>query len=94
MKMDIFCADIADSLDKDARIQRMKAFHNQSKDWQQPSKHVGPKNDSILKERLKIFFLGIKLIYKDKLFWIQSVKFNKKKGNNIYYLIAINEHYK
>jgi hypothetical protein len=26
MKMDVFCADIADSLNKDARIQRMKTF--------------------------------------------------------------------
>jgi hypothetical protein len=41
MNMDVFCADIADSLDKDARIQRMKTFCNWNKDWQQPSKGVG-----------------------------------------------------
>jgi hypothetical protein len=41
MKMDVFCADIADSLDKDARIQRMKTFCNWNEDWQQPSKRVG-----------------------------------------------------
>ncbi len=31
MKMDVFCADIADSLDKDARIQNMRTFHNWNK---------------------------------------------------------------
>ncbi len=43
MKMDVFCADIADSLDKDARMQNMKTFRNWNKDWQQPSKGVGPR---------------------------------------------------
>jgi hypothetical protein len=38
--------------------------------------------------------LGIKLIYSDKLFWIHSVEFCKKKGKNGYYLVAINKHYK
>jgi hypothetical protein len=28
MKMDVFCADIADSLNKDARIRNMKTFRN------------------------------------------------------------------
>ncbi len=28
MKMDVFCADIAAILDKDARIQKMKTFRN------------------------------------------------------------------
>ncbi len=55
-KMDVICADIADSLDKDARMQRMKTFHNWNKDLQQLSKGVGPRGDSILKERLKTFF--------------------------------------
>jgi hypothetical protein len=32
MKMYVFCADIADSLDKDARIQNMKTFRNWNKD--------------------------------------------------------------
>jgi hypothetical protein len=41
MKMDVFCADIADSLDKDARIQSKKTFCSWNKDWQQPSKDVG-----------------------------------------------------
>ncbi len=68
-KMDVFfCEDIAASLNKDARIQKMKTFHNWNKDWQQPSKGVGPRGDSILEERLKNFFLGIKLIYSEKLF--------------------------
>ncbi len=89
MKMDVFCADIADSLDTDARIQNMKTFRNWNKDWQQPSKGVGPRGDAVLEER----HMGIKLIYKEKLFWIHLVKFHKKKGKNGYYLIAINEHY-
>jgi hypothetical protein len=90
MKMDVFCADIAESLDKDARIQNMKTFRNWNKDWQQPSKGVGPRGNAALEERLKKKFWGIKLIYKDKLFWIQ---FHKKKGKNGYYLILINKHY-
>jgi hypothetical protein len=93
MNMDVFCADIAESLDKDARIQNMKTFHNWNKDWQQPSKGVGPRGDAVLEERLKKKFLGIKLIYKDKQFWIHSIEFHEKKGRNGYYLITINEHY-
>jgi hypothetical protein len=57
MKMDVFCADIADSLDTDARIRNMKTFPKWNKDWQQPSKSVGPRADAVLEERLKkIFF--------------------------------------
>jgi hypothetical protein len=93
MKMDVFCADIADSLDKDARIQNMKTFRNWIKDWQQPSKGVGPRGDAVLEERLEKIFWGIKLIYKEKLFWIQLVEFHKKKGKNGCYFIAINMHY-
>ncbi len=89
-KMGVFCADIADSLDTDARIRNMKAFRNWIKDWQQPSKGVGPRGDAVLDERFKKKFLGIKL---EKLFWIHLVEFHKKKGENAYYLIAINKHY-
>jgi hypothetical protein len=71
----------------------MKTFHNRNKDWQQPSKGMGPRGDAVLEESFKKIILGIKLIYKEKLFWIHLVKFHKKKGKNAYYLIAINEHY-
>ncbi len=70
MKMDVFCADIADLLDTDARIQNMKTIHNWNKNWQQPLKGVGPRGDAVLEERLEKKFLGVKLIYKQKLFWI------------------------
>ncbi len=93
MKMDVFCADIAVLLDTDVRIQNMRTFHNWNKDWQQLSKGVGPRGDAVLEERLKKKFLGVKLGYKEKLFWIHLVEFQKKKGKNQYYLIAINEHY-
>ncbi len=93
MKVDVFCADIADSLDTDARIQNTRTFHNWNKDWQQPLKDVGPRGDAVLEERLKKIFGGIKLIYKKELFWIHLVEFHKKKGKNGYSLIAINEHY-
>jgi hypothetical protein len=82
MKMDVFCADIAVSLDTDARIQNMRTFRNWNKDWQQPARGVGPRGDAVLEERLKKIFLGIKLIYKEKLFWIHLVKFQRKKGKN------------
>ncbi len=93
MKMDVFCTDIVVSLDTDAKIQNMRTFCNWNKDWQQPSKGVGPRGDGVLAERLMTNFLGIKLIYNEKLFWIHLVEFQKKKGQNQYYLIAINEHY-
>ncbi len=81
-KMDVFCADIAVLLDTDARIQKMRTFHNWNEDWQQPLKGVGPRGDAVLEKRLKRKFLGIKLIYKEELFWIHLVKFKKKKGQN------------
>jgi hypothetical protein len=71
----------------------MKTFRNWNEDWQQPSKGVGPRGDSILEKRLKKKYLGIKLIYDEKLFWIHSVQFYKKKGSNGYFLIVIIEHY-
>jgi hypothetical protein len=93
MKMDVFCSDIAKSLDTDARIQTLTTFHNWNESWQQPFKGLGPRGDVVLEERLKKIFLGIKLIYNEKLFWIHLVEFQKKRGKNQYYLIAINENY-
>ncbi len=93
MKMDVFCSDIAKSLDTDARIQTLRTLCNWNKSWQQPFKGVGPRGDVVLEERLKKKFLGIELIYKEKLFWIHLVEFQKKKGKNQYYPIAINENY-
>jgi hypothetical protein len=57
IKMDVFCADIANSLDTDARIQNMRICHNWNEDWQQLSKSVGPRG-AVLEERLKKIFLG------------------------------------
>jgi hypothetical protein len=71
----------------------MRIFRNWNNNSQQPSKGVGSRGDAFLEERLKQNCLGIKLIYKEKLFWIHIVKFHKKKGKNQYYLIAINKHY-
>jgi hypothetical protein len=71
----------------------MRKFRNWNKDWQQPSKGVGSRDDAVLAERLMKIFLGIKLMYNEKLFWIHLVEFQKKKGQNQYYLIAINKHY-
>ncbi len=73
-------------------MQGLKTSGNWNKDWQ-PPKGVGPRADVVLEERLKKIFLGIKLIYKEELFWIHLVEFHKKKGKNSYCLIAINEHY-
>jgi hypothetical protein len=63
------------------------------KNWRQLFKGVGPRGDVVLEERLKKIFWGIKLIYKEKLFWIHLVESQKKKGKNQYYLIAINENH-
>jgi hypothetical protein len=71
----------------------MRTFRNWNEDWQQPSKGVGPRGDAVLEERLKKTYLGIKLIYTEKLFWIHLVEFEKKMGQNQHYLIAINEDY-
>ncbi len=64
MKMDVFCADIAVSLDTDARIQNTRTFHILNKDWQQLLKDVDPRGDAVLEERLKKKLLGIKLLTK------------------------------
>ncbi len=56
MKMDVFCADIADSFNTNARIQNMRTFHYWNKDWQQPSKGVGSRGNAVLEERLKKIF--------------------------------------
>jgi hypothetical protein len=56
MKMDVFCSDIAKSLDTDARIRTLRTFRNWNESWQQPFKGVGPRGDVVLEERLKIFF--------------------------------------
>ena len=93
MKIDVFCADIVVLLDMDAKIQNMRTFCNWNEDWQQPLNGVGPRGDTVLAERLMKIFLGIKLIYNEKLFWIHLVEVQKKKGQNQYYLIAINKHY-
>ncbi len=61
MKIDVFCADIADSLDMDARIQNMRTFCNWNEDWQWPLKGVSPRGDAVLEESLKTIFWGIKL---------------------------------
>ncbi len=58
MKMDVFCADIVVSLDTDAKLQNMRTFRNWNKDWQQPSKGVGPRGDAVLAERLMNYFGG------------------------------------
>jgi hypothetical protein len=60
----------------------MRTFRNWNEDWQQLSKGIGSRGDAVLEERLKKKFLGIKLIYKDKLFWMHLVEFEKKKGKN------------
>ncbi len=36
-------------------------------------KGCGPRGDAVLEERLKKIFFGIKLIHKEKLFWIHLV---------------------
>ncbi len=53
MKMDVFCFNIAKSLDTDARIQTLTTFHNWNESWQQPFKGLGPRGDVVLEERLK-----------------------------------------
>jgi hypothetical protein len=49
---------MAVSLDTDVRIQNMKTFPNRNKDWQQPSKSVGPRGDAVLEERLLKKYFG------------------------------------
>jgi hypothetical protein len=75
------------------KYKKKRTFRNWNKNWQQPPKGVGPRGDAVLAERLMKKFLGIKLIYNEKLFWIHLVEFQKKKGQNRYCLITINEHY-
>jgi hypothetical protein len=63
----------------------MRTFRN----WNKPLKGVGPRGDAALAERYKKKFLGIKLMYKEKLFWIHLVKFQKKRDRiNITLLLS------
>ncbi len=56
MKMDVFCYNIAGSLDTDARIQTLRTFCNWNKNWQQPFKGVGPRGDVVLEDLRRNFW--------------------------------------
>ena len=91
LKMDVFCGDIAESLEKDARMATMRIFRNWNERWQHPPDGLSPRGDDILEERIRKKFLGMKLLWSNNLFWIHSVVLRKKRGDNKYVLIAINE---
>jgi hypothetical protein len=91
MKLDVFCGDIAASLENDARMATMRIFRNWNERWQNPPHGLGPRGDDFLEERLRTKFLGMKLLWNTNLFWIHSVALRKKRGDNKYVLIAINE---
>ncbi len=91
MKLDVFCRDIAKSLENDAWMETMKIFHNWNKNWQNPPKSLSPRSNDLLEERIKKNFLGIKLLWNETLFWIHSIVLRKRRGDNKYVLIAINE---
>ncbi len=79
MKMDVFCSNIAKSLDTDARIQTLRTFHNWNKSWQQPFKGVGPRGDVVLEERLQNFFLNQATIQREAVLDILS-RVHEEKG--------------
>ena len=91
IKLDVFCGDIAKSLENDARMATMRIFRNWNEHWQNPPDGLSPRGDDILEERIRKKFLGMKLLWSNNLFWIHSVVLNKKRGDNKYVLIAINE---
>ena len=91
MKLDVFCGDIAASLENDARMAMMRIFRNWNERWQNPPHGLGPRGDDFLEERLRTKFLGMKLLWNTNLFWIHTVVLRKKRADNKYVLIAINE---
>jgi len=91
IKLDVFCGDIAKSLEHDARMANTKIFCNWNERWQHPLEGLSPRGDEILEERLRTKFVGMKLLWNGTLFWIHSVVLRKKRGDNKYVLIAINE---
>ena len=91
MKLDVFCGDIAASLENDARMATMRIFRNWNERWQNPPHGLSPRGDDILEERIRKKFLGMKLLWNNTLFWIHTVVLRKKRGDNKYVLIAINE---
>jgi hypothetical protein len=93
MKMNMFCKDIAKSLGEDTRMVTIRKFCNWNKKWHHPTGDLSARGDHMLHERLKNKFLGIKLIYMDNLFRIYNVILMKKRGDNKYVLIAINENF-
>jgi hypothetical protein len=90
MKLDVFCGDIAASLENDARMATMRTFRNWNERWQNPH-GLSPRGDDILEERIRKKFLGMKLLWNNTLFWIHTVVLRKKRADNKYVLIAINE---
>ncbi len=91
MKLDVFCGDIAASLENDARMATMRIFRNWNERWQNPPHGLGPRGDDFLEERLRTKFVGMKLLWNNTLFWIHTVVLRKKRADNKYVLIAINE---
>jgi hypothetical protein len=71
----------------------MRTFRNWQEQWHYPTGGLSTRGDDMLHERLKNKFIGIKLIYQDNLFWIHNVVLMKKRGDNKYVLIAINENF-
>jgi hypothetical protein len=90
MKLDVFCGDITKSLEDDARMATMRTFRNWNERWQNPH-GLSPRGDDILEERIRKKFLGMKLLWNNTLFWIHTVVLRKKRADNKYVLIAINE---
>ncbi len=93
MKMGIFCADIAKSLDTDARIRNMRTFRNWNKSWQQLFKGVGYRGDVVLEERLKKNFFGNQVDILREAVLDTFSRVPEEKGKESIYLIAINEDY-
>ena len=95
MVMNIFCEDIAKSPDHDITMATMRKIFNWNKNGQHPSgiRGLSSRGDDLLHKRLKSKFLGIKLFYQEQMIWIHNLVLVRKRGDNKYVLIAINDNF-
>ena len=91
LKMDEFCGDLARSLDDDAKQRARKPFRNWRERWEMPVKGIPPSGDPLLHEKLKNKYDGVMLLYDGVRYCIHDVVFEKKRGENRYLLLGIND---
>jgi hypothetical protein len=90
LKMDQFCGDLATSLDDDAKLRARRPFRNWREQWEMPIGGIPPSGDALLHAKLKNKYEGVMLLYDGVPHQVHDVLFEKKRGDNRYFLLGIN----